>query len=533
MTTLQAPVKNLARVHGRGQILSILEKETILTGIKVFDGGHFTLETRDWDSYWQPLHKLGNKKVEENLDALHSAWRAYLRSGFNFLLRQEFCFCYFSLLDVLLSICTESDATQSWLHTLHTALGFECFGVTSSASESEVLGAGTCTLRNPCYLLAKLKMPDVLDDPQFLPIITVVGTKKPELFYHYRQYTLSPDSPFSLLFYPAVSVQKRDASFKLINSLAGGVSYGVDPRTRERAKRLYQKIIRPILEADQLTGSGSLWLEFVDVGAGSGGLTSAICRQIHDAGFKLKFRLWFVDLEPADPTRFFGDKKSRGVVDSLLYLGDDYRSWLSREKPLPAADGLRIALVSRLFNNLSRFSIHRLNGSDLSALSEKMAISPDSDAHLPPHCLSAGGKRAEALVISNTRLALPNGRTFAQASLSDYYRGMYIISRPEGSTNTPEEGLFLPVRSFNPECLVTSGGGSVISCLAENCDYVIIEDADLRPQDLVEHMKAYSLHSITIQDMTKALGLTGNRAYVVWTRNNPKKEPDFGGEPIW
>ncbi|HEY87765.1 MAG TPA: hypothetical protein G4O06_07065 [Dehalococcoidia bacterium] len=34
-------------------------------------------------------------------------------------------------------------------------------------------------------------MPDVLDDPQFLPIITVAGTEKPELFYHLRQYTLS------------------------------------------------------------------------------------------------------------------------------------------------------------------------------------------------------------------------------------------------------------------------------------------------------------------------------------------------------
>jgi hypothetical protein len=232
MTTLQAPVKNLVRVHGKGLLLSILEKEAILTRINILDDGRFTIEAEDWSSYWQPLHKLGHKKVEENLDALHSAWHDYLHSGFNSLLRQEFCFRYFSLLDVLLSIYSESDATQSWLYALHTALGFECFGISSSASDSEVLGAGTCTLRNPCYLLAKLKMPNVLDDPQFLPVITVAGAKKPELFYHYRQYTLSLDSPASLMFYPAVSEDKRSASFRLINSLAGGVSYGVDPRTR-------------------------------------------------------------------------------------------------------------------------------------------------------------------------------------------------------------------------------------------------------------------------------------------------------------
>jgi len=467
MITVQAPVESLTRIHGRGVLLSILEKETILTGIRVFDGGRFVVEAADWSSYWQPLHKLGHKKVEENLDALHSAWRDYLRSRFNSLLRQEFCFRYFSLLDALLSIYTESDATQSWLHALHTALGFECFRIASATADGEVLGAGTCTIRNPCYLLAKLKMPDVLDDPQFLPIITIVGTKKPELFYHYRQYTLSPDSPISLMFYLAVSEEKRSASFRLINSLAGGVSYGIDPRTRERAKRLYQKIIRPIVEADQLTDSGTRWLEFVDVGAGSGGLTAVICRQIHDMRFKLKFRLWFADLEPADPARFFRDKKLRGAVDSMLFLGDDYRSWLSREQPLPAANGLRIALVSRLFNNLSRFSIHRLNRSGSSPLFEKLAIFSDSYAHLPHHCLAHGGEGVKALVISNTRLALPNGRTFAQVSLSDFYRGMYIISRLKGSVDTPEEGLFLPVRSFNPECLVTSGGRSVISCLVE------------------------------------------------------------------
>ncbi len=305
MTTIQAPTESLLRIHGRGLLLSILEKETILTRIGVFDGRRFTVETEDWSSYWQSLHKLGQREVEESLDALHSAWREHLRSGFGVPLRKEFCYRYFSLLDVLLSVYTESNAAQSCLQALQTALGFECFGIVSVTTDGEVLGAGTCTIRNPCYLLAKLKMPDVLDDPQFLPVITVAGTEKPELFYHYRQYTLSTDSPISLLFYPVASIEKRAASFRLINSLVGGVSYGIDPRTRERAKRLYQKIIRPIVETDQLTDSRTLWLEFVDVGAGSGGLTSAICRQIHKMGFKPKFWLWFVDLEPADPAASF------------------------------------------------------------------------------------------------------------------------------------------------------------------------------------------------------------------------------------
>ena len=300
-------------MHGRGTLLSILEKECILTRIKVGDNGRFLAETQNWSSYWKPIYEIDQSDTRINLDELYSTWCNYIRSGFNSALRKEFCFRYFVLLNAIISNFLKTNADHSWVDALQATLGFECFGITYSSND-EVLGAGTCTLRNPCYLLAKLKMPKAPDDPQFLPIVTVAGAKKPELFYHYRQYTLSKDSPASLMFYPAVSEEKRSTSFRLINSLAGGVSYGIDPRVRERAKRLYQKIIRPALEAEQLTDPGSLWLEFADVGAGSGGLTSAICRQIHDAGFNRKFRLWFVDLEAANPARFFRDGKSRRIV---------------------------------------------------------------------------------------------------------------------------------------------------------------------------------------------------------------------------
>lgn len=536
MTTILAPAKSLVRVHGRGLLLSILEKEMLLTRLKVVRDGRFVAETQDWSSYWKPLRKLGHGEVEDSLDALHSAWRDYLRSGFGSLLRREFCFRYFSLLNVLLSNCRETIVPHSWAHALQAVLGFECFGITPAASDSEVLGAGTCTLRNPCYLLAKLRMPDVLDDPQFLPIITVAGTEKPEPFYHYRQYPLSPDSPMSLLLYPAVSEANRSASFRLINSLVGSVSYAIDPRTRERAQRLCQGIVRPIMQASKQTESRTIPLELIDVGAGSGSLTSSLCRQIQalgaSMGFNPKFRLWFVDLEPADPARFFRAKRLRGFVDSLTFLGDDYRNWLSKPQPLPATNDLRIALVSRLFNNLSRFSIRRLSREDLLPLLSKMAVSSDSDAHLPSLCLASSGSGVESLVISNARVALQDGRTFAQVSLSEFYRGLRLISAPKGSVEAPEEGLFLPIRRLNPECLVTLDSKSVISRLVENCDYVIIEDADLRPQDLIDHMTMFSLHSITIQDVTKALGLTGNYAYVVWSKTGTT-QPDFLGERIW
>jgi len=75
-------------------------------------------------------------------------------------------------------------------------------------------------------------------------------------------------------------------------------------------------------------------------------------------------------------------------------------------------------------------------------------------------------------------------------------------------------------------------GESIISCLTDNCDYIIIEDADLAPSDLIAHAKAFSLFSITIYNMTKALGLKGNYAYVMWSRKKVVT-PSIAGEQIW
>ena len=368
MMTVFAPEKGLVRVHGRGALLSILEKELLLTSLKVVQGGRFIAETKDWDSYWEPLRVVGTRRVQDSLDEFHLTWRKYLRSGFSTELRREFCFRFFSLLDVFLSELREAKSYRYMVQALQVMLGFECFGITAVVSPPEVLGAGTCTLRNPCYLLAKLKMPGVPDDPQFLPIITVAGTGAPELFYHYRQYALSPDSQLSLLLYPAVSERSRFESFRLINSLAGSLSYAIDPWTRKRTQRLCQGIIHPILQTHKPINADSASLEFIDIGAGSGNLAASLCRQVkalcESIGLSPNFRIWSVDLDLADPSRFFRSKKLRGLVDSLMFLGDDYRGWLSKPQPLPARSGLRIALVSKLFNNLSRFSIQCVSQED-------------------------------------------------------------------------------------------------------------------------------------------------------------------------
>lgn len=533
MPTIRAPAERPARTYGRGVLLSVLECEDLLTRLRVLPDGRFIPETVDWDAYWKPVRDLGNPKIETSLNALYSAWRNYIAFRFASGLRKEFCFRYFRLLDAVLASLTEVP-TEGSSQALQAVLGFECFQVTSARNSADVLGAGTCTLRNPCYLLAKLKEPRALDDPRFLPVITAPNLERIEIFYHYRQYRLAPDS-MSLLVYLAVTPVKRPASFKLINSLISGVSNYIDPRTRRRAQRLCVGILWPIIQARTPTAGKDFGLELIDVGAGSGSLSSCLCHQVRalckSSGINPKFRVFFVDLEPGEPARFFRAADMRWRVDSLMFLGNDYRAWLGGSHPAPLARGLRIALVSKLFNNLSNFSVRCVSSEELSSAAGHKMSSGSGGEHLPANCLAPGGPGEQALIIAPARAELRDGRAFAQLSLSGYYRGIYILSSQR--CGWPEEdGTFLPVRLFNPDSLVTVDGNSVLARLAENCDYVLIEDADLTPKHLVEHLRSFSLRSITALDVTKALKLTGNYAYVLWSRATTAA-PDLSGEPIW
>ncbi len=513
-------------------MLSVLGTPDLLTRVDVAPDGRLLLETQDWATYWAPVTQLGNGEIDRSLDSLHSAWQSYIRSRFDRSWQREYCFRYFSLLDLVLSAHRKARYASLWLRVLRTAVGFECFVLRAPALGRQVVAAGTTTLRNPVYLLAKLKQPDALDDTQFLPLIACGDDRSTRLFYHYRQYRLSKDSLMSLSLYLAASLSDRPASFSLVDSLVGGLGSSGDPRVAQRTRRLWKRVVKPIIQAAYPNPSRPMSLELVDVGAGSGALTAALCRKLlawsGAEGFSPRLRLWFVDLCLADPARFFRTADLRSAIDSLMFLGDDYRAWLARRQPLPRSSGLRIALASKLFNNLSRFSVCMFRTDVLPSRIVDSAFFKEGK-HLPAYCLAPNGPGPEALMVSNSRVDLVPGRTFAQASLSEYYRALRLVE--DGENESLRDGMFLPLRTFNPECLVTLDGASVLARLLEHCDRVLVEDADLRPKDLAEHLRTFSLHTLAVSDLTKTLGLSSNHAYLLWPRDSG--QPQLGGERIW
>ncbi|MBU4398873.1 MAG: hypothetical protein KKE86_05990 [Planctomycetes bacterium] len=169
-------------------------------------------------------------------------------------------------------------------------MGFECFGV-RCAGEGRTVAAATCSARNPTYLLSKLNKPDSRDDPKNLPLLTVFGDagnddSVPRLYYHYRQLKLKDAKNISLLIYPSAHVADRPRSFACIQALAFGLRFGIDPRSRERAKCICDLSVGPFLEkrlsATDLSGNHEVGI--LDLGGGSGSLT----RSIHDTALSEK-----------------------------------------------------------------------------------------------------------------------------------------------------------------------------------------------------------------------------------------------------
>jgi hypothetical protein len=197
---------------------------------------------------------------------------------------------------------------------------------------------------------------------------------------------------------------------------------------------------------------------------------------------------------------------------------------------LPPPTGLRIAMASKVFDMSSRFSTCAFRTDVLPSDVVESGFFREG-RYLPTSCLAPGGPGPEALLVSSSRIPIGEGHVYLQPSLSEYYRALSLVSGPALSAE-PEEGtVWLPVRALDPQSLVASDGASVFSRLLEQSDYVIVEDADLRPKDLVQHLADCSLRTLAALDITKAMGLTGNYAYVLWPRERPA--PNLEGERLW
>ena len=518
----------------RGRLLSAFEVPSLITRLDASWGRSFAPQTRSWADYWRPVQWLGRPRIDNALCQLGAAWQKYIASSFDLPLAREYCFRYFSLLDAVVSSWDELSSSPLWQRALQAVLGFETFTISGGSLGPEDGAAGTTTFRNPCYLLARLKSPDAPDETRFHPLTVAGDGKAEDRFFHYRRYRLSEDAPMSLLVYPAEDPARRPRSFRLLATLASALGSAGDPFAEARAERLWENVLRPILRGIYAGSSNRAPIELVDLGAGSGALMAALSRQLvawgQAVGITPRLRLWLVDVAPPKTTSVFRTQPLGRFVEGLVSVSMDYRTWLASPRRLPVASGPRVALASKIFDVSSRFAICKFRTDVLSSVVEEPGVL-ERERYVPERCLASSGEGPNALQVSSSRVVVPEGHAFPLASLSGFFRGLRLVSRSGPDDDAGEDGLLLPVRSLDPQSLVAADGASVIGRLLEQCDYLIVEDADLRPRDLIDHLRAFSLREIAVQDMTRSMELKANYAYVLWPRG--RRVPRLEGERIW
>ncbi|MDP2674380.1 MAG: hypothetical protein Q8Q00_05685 [Dehalococcoidia bacterium] len=240
--------------------------------------------------------------------------------------------------------------------------------------------------------------------------------------------------------------------------------------------------------------------------------------------------MWLVDLAPPAAMSVFRIPPLGRFVEKIASVSMDYRAWLASPRRLPAASGPRMALASKILNVSSRFAIRSFRTDVLSSVVVDPGVL-ERERYKPERCLAPSGEGPRALQMSSSRVVVEEGHAFPLASLSGFFQGLRFVSQSPGDDDAEEDGLWLPVRSLDPQSLVAADGASASGRLLEQCDYLIVEDADLRPRDLIDHLRAFSLRGIAVQDMTRAMELKANYAYVLWRRG--RREPQLEGERIW
>lgn len=514
-------------------LASVIRSRDIIAEVAPLAGGSLRAKTETWASYWQPVQWLGVGTLVSALDRLERARAQYIDSGFDLEKGREYCFRYFFLLDAVLASAARSEKPSQWKRVLQLVLALESFPVTDLSPTRGSACAGTTTIRNPAYLLSRLQAPDARDDPKRLPLL-MLPNGPPRLYFHYRQYGVEAEAPqFSLLGYLPNDEASRQAGLRITGDISQALHSSPDPYVWQRARRLWTGVLLPLLESTMQRLANGTPLEILDVGAGSGRLTAELSRSYVrwglENGFNPLLRLWFVERSGHDPTSLFRDKSLSWHVRGVTILPSDYRSWLVKSRMMPTSAGMRLGIVSKVFNLASSFAIRRVDRGSLPSPFRVFSMGRNA-GYLPAQCLAPGGSGPDSLVVPGSKVAVDGGHLYPQLSLMPYYRGLSILVDGVDPRIDPTK-TSLPVRLFNPDSLMADDDSSVLDRLCRQCTYVLVEDQDLRPEDLLDHLRRFGLRQLGAFDLTKSMRLKANYAYVLWDKSHAS--PRLEGERIW
>jgi len=250
-------------------------------------------------------------------------------------------------------------------------------------------------------------------------------------------------------------------------------------------------------------------LAFADIGGGSGILVSQLCQDLLEkwaqAVADRTFAWTFVDLSVREPARHTGGRQLRRAMSFAEYVESDYRSWTLREARKATTPKWHAALLCRLLNNLSRFSVEWTTDRREQRLLGGGRTCPETISHAawhPVNCLCADTMQPSRLAVSTGQLALRGGRSMRQLSLTDYFEALHQLTQGKKRPLDGKPAVYFPMRCFNPDALVLDDGSSLFERLCAVAKLVVVEDVDLAPPLLVQHLEDHRLGGLAASDAT-------------------------------
>lgn len=122
------------------------------------------------------------------------------------------------------------------------------------------------------------------------------------------------------------------------------------------------------------------------------------------------------------------------------------------------------------------------------------------------------------------------GSSFCQASLTDYYRGLYLIENGLPPRDASDKAIYFPIRRFKDSALSLPDGFSIISKLVSIGHLLVIEDVDCNPAQLHTHLKYHGLNQLAVSDATDRQRMRSSRLLCVCDKFEQSHLP---GKRIW
>ncbi|MCG3177984.1 MAG: hypothetical protein BIFFINMI_00307 [Phycisphaerae bacterium] len=512
-------ISGTSREQSRRDLLDQLCQARIPTRLAV-PRSHLVATSLPWREYWNPCRPFfqADARLVQRLNRLKKAWLGILRRPADRLCQMRYCWRYFGLLHHTLRIAVQEPERSAPLTAIRRIIGFETFGL-EALGEAGV-AAGTVAERNPLFLLGQLGGAPTVPTPRQVPLLRPSDCD--DIFYYYRQLFVPGPPSRTLLLSPTTRLPARPQSFIPIDRITRLVSDRADPYWKPRARLLARRILKPLITARVSGASSTSPLTVLDLGAGTGHLIAKAWTYLGklSPADRPAVAFHFVDSNPPAFGRSFGLSRHGDGVAHVEWTTADYRSLVDDDEWLAKCGPFDWTFACRILDNASNFMIEQLCGHARQGL------------ECLPHSCLAPRRQPEGMTrlqVSCTRRQYNGGTVLPQYSLRDYFSALQVL---ETSTieNLHEGEWYLPVRRFNPGCLITPSGRSLIAQLLKVSRAVIIEDVDVEPAHLKQHRADFGLAGTAAVFCTGDGFRTEARQYVITA---PFWADQLKGERLW